>query len=426
MGRENELEALQHFLDLAVSGKGCTVFISGEAGSGKTRMVSEFLNRLRERDVTVLSGWCLSNAAVPYFPFVEMFESLTSLNKGDGQGNSQLLLLKNWLLNENEQGISAQAWKEQKFSGIMKELLFLSTEKPLILFIDDLHWADSASLVLLHYISRNIAAERIMLLSAFRHEELMSPHEGSANPLTDSLRLLEREDLYREIKLSNLNQTHVCQIAESMLGARVHPDIVAKLGDESQGNPLFIIETFKMLFENGGLIKEEDSWHLSTDKMSIPIKVKDIILRRLSVLKINQRRTLDVASVIGENFDTKLLGAVLNYDSLEVLETLNSLAQSKSLVTVDGDYYKFDHAKTREVLYNEILLPLKKGYHQRIAEKIESLNQNQKQPPVNDLAYHYEQAGNTEKSIKYHLEDRASMHFQGLVTLKQSNIFNTS
>ena len=177
--------------------------------------------------------------------------------------------------------------------------------------------------------------------------------------------------------------------------------MVDRISDESQGNPLFIIESLKLLFENDSLVREGDEWRLNVDRLSIPIKIKDIILRRLSTLKLNQRRILDVASVIGDKFDPQLLGSVLEVDSLSVLETLNSIALSRSLVCVEGDYYKFDHAKTREVLYEEILLPLRKGYHQRVAERIESLNADKTQLPVADLAYHYTRAGNIVKSIKF-------------------------
>ena len=199
------------------------------------------------------------------------------------------------------------------------------------------------------------------------------------------------------MKLSNLNQANVGNIAENMLGGAVCKDLVEKLSEESRGNALFVIESLRMLFENGGIFRANNQWALASDKVGVPTKVKDIILRRLIALKPNQRRTLDIASVIGDKFDPQLLGAVLNQDNLEVLETLNTIALSKSLVCVEGDYYRFDHAKSREVLYDEILLPLKKGYHERIAERIETLRKDDETLSLSDLAYHYIQAGNKPK-----------------------------
>jgi tetratricopeptide (TPR) repeat protein/KaiC/GvpD/RAD55 family RecA-like ATPase len=137
--------------------------------------------------------------------------------------------------------------------------------------------------------------------------------------------------------------------------------------------------------------------------LGIPSKIKDIILRRLAILKYNQRRVLDAASVIGEKFDVELLSTVLGQDSLEILETLNIVAQSTSLVCVEGNFFRFDHAKSREALYEEIPLPLKRGYHARIAERLEKTSKDGKLPFA-DLAYHYAQAGNVEKALNYALE----------------------
>ena len=403
VGREHELEVLNQFLDDAIAGKGSTVFVSGDAGSGKTRLAQEFLKSARERGVRVLSGWCLSNAAVPYFPFIEAFEAFPAQNESDQPIYAQQLGLKTWLMGANQaEGLSPQAWRDLRFAGVTKELLFISTDKPLILFIDDLHWADSASLALLHYVARVIHSERILILCTFRTEELGTTAEGFARPLLDTLRLMSREDLFKEVKLPNLSPSDIGRIAENMLGGEIHEEFVQKLADESRGNPLFVVESIRMLFENGGLSPIAGKWRISLDKLSIPIKVKDIILRRLSLLKPEQRRVLDVASVIGDKFDPQLLGLVFNVDSLEILETLNSIALSNSLICVEGDCYRFDHARTREVLYDEIFLPLKKGYHERVAERLEILKA--KQLPIADLAYHYSQAGNTQKSVQYSLE----------------------
>ena len=207
-------------------------------------------------------------------------------------------------------------------------------EKPTILFIEDMHWADSASLALLHYISRAVASERVLVLATFRSEELSPDAEGHPHPLVEALRLMRREDLFKEIKLPNLNQNSVSALAENMIGESLSPKFAEKLAEESRGNPLFVVESLRMLSEHGSLVQEHGQWRLSVDELGMPTKIKDIILRRVGALKLNQRRVLDLASVIGEKFNVELLGAVLGQDSLEVLETLNSVAQSSSLVVM--------------------------------------------------------------------------------------------
>ena len=416
VGREHELTELKHYLNLATEGKGNTIFISGEAGTGKTRFVKEFLSFvIHNREATTLIGWCLSNATLPYFPFIEAFNAYFAQRKSEENESKQIeneeSETKAWLMGLKQTqksgkfgNLSPQAMKDMAFVVIAKALLSISAKKLTILFIDDLHWADSASLALLHYISRAITAERVLVLATFRSEELSPDVGGHPHPLVETLRLMRREDLFKEIKLQNLNQIDVSAIAENILGGSLAPDFEIKLSEESKGNPLFIIESLRMLSEQGTLIRECDQWVLSVDELGIPTKIRDIILRRLSTLNPNQRKVLDLASVIGEKFNVDLLGAVLGQDNLDVLEMLNSVEQSSSLVVCEGDSYMFDHEKSREALYEEISLPLRRGYHARIAEKIENARKSLKEISFSDLAYHYAQAGNKEKSVKYALE----------------------
>jgi KaiC/GvpD/RAD55 family RecA-like ATPase/tetratricopeptide (TPR) repeat protein len=412
VGRERELEELMRCLDAASEGKGTTVFISGEAGSGKTRLVNEFSGVLKGKEVAVLSSWCISDVAVPYFPFMKAFDAYFSSRNRDSEPiEDEEAAIKAWLVgpkqaakSERLQNLTPQAWQDLAVAAVTKALISISAKKTVILFIDDLQWADSASLSLLHYISRSISAARVLVLATYRSEELIPDAEGRPHPLLQALRMMRREDLIREIKLSRLDQTNVAALAEKMVGGSLHPELADRLAEESQGNPLFIVESLRMLSEHGSLVQDQGRWRLSIDEVGIPGKIKDIILRRVSMLKPNQRRILDLASVIGEKFDVELLGAVLGQDSLEVLEALNAVGQSSSLVFCEGNYYEFDHAKSREAIYEEISPPLKRGYHARIAEKMEAKSRDAKDLPVNDLAYHFAQAGNRGKAVKYSLD----------------------
>jgi predicted ATPase len=410
VGREKELEELMHFLDSAVVGKGTTVFIAGEAGSGKTRLINEFLKAAKEKtEVTALTGLCLSNAAVPYLPFVEAFSSYFSPEES-GQTENAVAEINAWLSgarqaekSEKHDNLAPQAWKDLAFAAVTKALSIISAARPLILFIEDLHWADSASLSLLHFIARALRSEKVLLLATFRSEELMTDTEGQAHPLAEELRMMSREGLFAEIKLSNLDQTCVGEIAENMMHGNISPELAVKLSQESRGNALFVVESLRMLSERGSLYKENDEWRIAEGALGIPGKFKDVILRRLNLLKFNQRRVLDAASVIGEKFDVELLSVVLGQDSLEILEILNTVAKSTSLLSVEGSFFRFDHAKSRQAIYEEIALPLKKGYHRRVAEKLENTSIAGRLP-FSEIAYHYAEAGNEEKAVKFALE----------------------
>jgi tetratricopeptide (TPR) repeat protein len=409
-GRQQELAKLGILLDLACKGEGSTVLISGEAGSGKTRLISEFLNITKKNEVKILSGWCLSNASLPYFPFIEAFSSDLPRKEENESFFSHQLGVQSWLSESYQHerpqkniSVDPYVWKDQAFAAVTKELLFMSSVKPLILVLEDIHWADSASLALLHYISRAIVTERVLVLATFRSEELDSYAEGKTSKLAETIHLMGREGLFKEIKLANLDQDNVRRIAESMLSGDVDDELVEKLSKESQGNPLFVVEFLRLLFEKRRFIRNHNQWELSAGKLGLPSKVKEIIVRRISALRPDQRRILDVASVIGEKFDPDLIAGVLSKDCLEILEVLNGILQSTSLVSIEENFYTFDHSKSQEILYNELSLPLKRKYHARIAEEIESARQDDKELRLSDLAYHYAQSGNREKSVKYAL-----------------------
>jgi tetratricopeptide (TPR) repeat protein/KaiC/GvpD/RAD55 family RecA-like ATPase len=423
VGREKELEELESFLNEAIAGQGKTVFISGEAGNGKTRLVRELLRVAQEKNAAVLTGWCISDASSPYFPFAQAFNTFFSDQKKNKKDSEALPVdfhsenrpseiedfgITAWLTgmrsadkNKETAIVSPQVWKDQLFLAVGKTLESISTQKPLVLFIDDIHWADSASLSMLHFISRTISSKRILVLATFRSEELTTDIEGHPHPLAETLRMMRYEDVFKELILPSINQSDVSKIAENMMGGSLQNEFAEKLSKESHGNPLFIVESLKMLQERKSLINENNKWRLVTNELGIPSKVRDVILRRVATLNYAQRRVLDAASVIGGKFDVELLSKVLGLDILDVLETLNALAHSTSLIIEDGDHYSFDHSRSRETLYEELSSPLKKGYHIRVAEKLESSKENNL--PLSEIAYHYSQAGVKDKAVKYSL-----------------------
>ena len=408
VGRERELDELQHSLELAGDGKGRTVFISAEAGVGKTRLLQEFINCAKgDKNIVVLSGWCLFNAGVPYFPFIEAFSNYYSA-LGEKSGKEELEL-NSWLkgpakseLSGKLEYLSPQALKDRTFAAVAKAIHSIASQNRVVLVIEDIHWADSASLALIHYIARGINnSEKVLVLATFRSEELTSDSEGYPHILIETLSMMRREDLFSEIKLANLNQTCIAKMAESMLGGRLGQELAEKLAVESEGNPLFVVESLRMLHESKYLVLRKGEWNLTTKEIGMPYKIKDIIIQRLARLNHAQRQILDVASVIGEEFDVGLLSAVIEQDSLEVLETLNIISHSTALVRFDENRSSFDHARSREALYEALAPLLRREYHGRIAECLE--NAKTAVFPASDLAYHFALAGNKEKAAKYAL-----------------------
>lgn len=428
VGREKELEELESFLNSAIAGNGKTVFISGEAGVGKTRLITDFIHEAKKLGVRTLIGWCLSNAAVPYFPFFEAFNAyLKERTERVGVLGAELgetkakqvddkitwgpedVDIMSWLLGPTQaeqlgksQTLSPQVWKDQTFAAVTKTLLAIASKEPTILFIEDVHWADSASLALIHYIARATTSEKVLLIAAFRSEELTADAEGRPHPLVETLRLMKREDLYQEIKVGNLNSKVVAEIAENMLDGNVQRELTAKLAKESQGNPLFVVESLRMLHEGGSLINDHNEWRLAHGDIGIPDKIRDIILQRLSCLTRAQRKVLDVASVIGERFDAQLVALTLGLELSVIIEDLDGIGQITALVCCEGELYRFDNARSREAIYDGISPLQRRVFHVKVAEKLVEIG-TVGMMPLSDLAYHYAQAGNNEKAIGYAL-----------------------
>jgi predicted ATPase len=389
VGREYELEQLHSLLDLAIKGKGNTVFVSGEAGVGKTRLVSEFLSSAKKQEVTILTGWCLSNAAVPYFPFFEAFRRYFSLKPEKKELDTKNLFMGPLQSEKlgNPQIVTPQIWRDQTFTVVASTLISISKENPVILFIDDLHWADSASCALLHYLANIIKSEKILNIATYRTEQLTDDKSGKPTPLRETLRLLRRQDLIKELDILNLNETAVSKLARNMLGSDLQQEFISKLNQESQGNPLFIVESIRMLNESKSLAKQQNKWRLTNPTIGIPPKIKDIILQRLDSLLNTQRNTLEAAAVIGQEFDSTLLSSVLEREPIEIINILDTIARETSLVKCTGEVYSFDHSRTRETVYEEISSALRRGYHAKIAQKLEIINKKEMNS-LSNIAYH--------------------------------------
>ena len=238
VGRERELWELRRHLEMAIEGKGKTVFISAEAGIGKTRLVQEFLNDAKHEDTISITGWCLSNAEVPYFPFIEAFSNYYSTLRGENE--KEELKLNPWLkgitnpdLSLHLQHLSPQVIKDLTFLAIAKIIRRIAAQRPIILLIEDIQWADSASLALIHYIARVFnESEKVLLLATFRSEALTSDSEGYPHRIIETLSMMKREDLFNEIKLPGLDKESILNMLESMLGGSLQRALAEKLDSQ--------------------------------------------------------------------------------------------------------------------------------------------------------------------------------------------------
>jgi len=436
VGRDKELDQLKELLHATINGKGNIVLVSGEAGIGKTRLVKELEGYVESLGVKVLEGRCLYESPTPFLPFREALRSIFQVSKSDALPLQRRKIRKvieesaphfvqaipivgqiiagatvAYRTYRDEKGkekrveLEALFERDEGLETISSLLVAISEKQPLLLFIDDLHLADTPSLSLLHYLARDIQNSKILIVGAYRPEEVTKTYEGTVHPLLDIMQRMSRDNLFQKIELKRLTQVNYFDLILSMLGLDLG-DLVKLIYKETEGNPFFAIETLRLLMQQNVLTKEDASWKLSKniEDIEIPPRVYDVVVRRINALKDEERDILDCASVVGEEFSSSVVENVSGLNRIGLLKSLNNIERRYRLVRSFEDGYRFVHSKIREVLYNEIVPELRKEYHSMIAKYMEEANQDRLEEVVSELAYHYHESGNAQKSIPYLLK----------------------
>jgi len=414
VGRDKEIKQLMQQLEFASSGKGVTVFICGEAGVGKTRLVKEFLKLAGERRAKILSGWCLSEAAIPYFPFSEAFNSYISTahdEKAKSAMTKQLGII-GWLKGPKiarepkalEPFLTPEIERDKTFEAVERILLELSAQEPVILFFDDLHWADHLSLALLHYLSRKCRDSRLLIIGTYRPEETVQTEEKKLHPLEETIFSMSREDLLTKMELGRLERNDFPELLRSIFRSSIDNEFVEKLYDETEGNPLFVIETLNLLVDEGFLSEKKGQWILTTttEKMGIPSKIHGVITRRVTRLGREERKLLGIAAVCGHSFNPDTISKIMASDIADVLQTMVEIEQRHMLISPEDSTFKFTHHKIREVIYGNLPSELRRVYHLKTASCLEQVvTERVSDSYIADLTLHYVEGGAPEKAFEY-------------------------
>jgi len=414
VGREQQIEQLVRHLDSALSSQGTTVFIGGEAGVGKTRLVTEFLKLAKKKGTKILSGWCLSEAAVPYFPFTEAFNTYIS-TVSDAEAKTAMkrhLGITGWLRGPEiaresktrELFSTPEIERDRTFEAAVTTLLQLSANEPAILFLDDLQWADHLSLALLHYLARKCRNSRLLIIGTYRLEELIRTKEERLHPLEQTMFSMSREDLLVKMELDRLKQNDLPEFFRSIFGFSADEEFVKKLYKETEGNPLFALETLNLLVEEGVLSEKEGQWTLAAplEKIGIPSKVQEVIAQRITRLEREERELIDLAAVCGFSFRPDTLSRALALDIAKVLRTLVEIEQRHRLIRLTDSAFEFTHHKVREAIYASLPSELRRVYHLKTASCLEQvLAEKISDGYIADVALHYVEGGVPEKAFEY-------------------------
>jgi DNA-binding SARP family transcriptional activator len=394
VGREEFSQRLRTRWQESQGGATRLVLLVGESGVGKTRLAAEFAEEVHDEGATVLYGRADEEALLPHQPFVEAIRQL--LTQGDAAlaavAEQQREILCRLLpdLAPPAHVIAATAngqdhtMRYRLFEAVTALLCAASSQSPLLLILDDLHWADKPSLLLLRHVLRHPELSNLLVVGTFRHVEV-----GRDHPLVDLLADLRRERRYDRLTLHGLDDAATQRLVADRLGRKVSPEFVRRLREQTEGNVFFIEETIRALSDSG-LSTNETVTEAALERIGVPEGVSEIVGRRVSHLSELAQETLTAASVVGREFCLVVVARIVGEPAEEVMCALEeSMASGLVLEAAEQiDVFAFSHALVREVLYGGLSVSRRVRLHHCVAEALEAAAESE---PINpaQLAHHF-------------------------------------
>jgi len=411
VGREREVTQLRTGVDDALSGKGRVLLLVGEPGIGKTRTSEELGTYASLRGAAVLWGRCYEGEGAPtYWPWIQLVRSYindhdaATLLSEFGSGASAVAEVVSEVREclpglQPAPSLEAEQARFRLFDSIASFLRRVSQRQPIVLMIDDLHWADKPSLLLLQFVARELEGSRILVLGTYRDVEL-----GRTHPLAETLAELARAGSVERVVLRGLEEADVMRFIELSTGQSAPVTLGAAVHRETEGNPFFVHEVVRLLASEGRLegATDESSWSLS-----IPQGIREVVGRRLSTLSETCNQLLTTASVIGREFDLPVLSRVSELDAEATMEQLEEAVGARLVEEMPDsiDRYRFAHALVRETLYAELGTTRRVRQHRRVEEVLEEHYAGDLERHLAELAHHAVEGahggGDVEKAIDY-------------------------
>ncbi|MEZ4552299.1 MAG: protein kinase [Dehalococcoidia bacterium] len=373
VGRERELEQLQGALDAAFQRRGSITMLVGEPGIGKTRTVQELETYARMRGATVLWGRAHETAGAPAFwPWVQIGNQYSTEHDLAALGPSlpptvapELTRLFPWLRDQGgvaDPPPAEPAVAEFRLYEAFTRFLAVAAERaPLVVVLDDLHWADKPTLLLLRHLARELGRTRILVVGTYRDTELARTH-----PLSEALAELNREGGFQRIVLRGLERSEVASYVRQQAGGDVATEIVDRVFEETEGNPFFLAEVVNLMAQEGTLTAG------SVSDIAIPDGVREALGRRLDRISEETNALLQVAAVVGREFtyDTlSLLGERTDDELLRMIE--EGLAARVIEELPQPGRYRFTHALMQETLLDELTTTRRVRLHGQVGEALE-------------------------------------------------------
>ena len=440
VGRQREIAGLTAALDSSMTGHGRLVMLVGEPGIGKTRTAQELALEAEARGAQVIWGRCYEeDGTPPFWPWVQAIRSY--VQRGDaaqlqsvmGAGAADIGELVPEVFQkipglEPAPALSPEAARFRLFDSITRFLKTAAQSQPLVLVLDDIHWADEPSLRLLQFLARELEDSCVLVVGCYRDVELSRQH-----PLSETLAQLSREAVFQRHLLRGLDRDDTANFIEAAAGTNVSSALVEAVFAHTEGNPFFTTEVIQLLSDRGEL--DEDVIG-GPEGIRIPEGVREVIGQRLNRLSGDCNQVLGTAAVIGREFTVDLLDRLIEDLSEERLfEVLEEALVARLIEELPPSVgrYQFTHRLVQEALIQELSLTRRVRLHVRIAGVLEVLYEDDLESHAPELAYHFSQSEaviGPEKVVKYSIiageqalesyaHEEAETHFQRALASKE-------
>jgi DNA-binding winged helix-turn-helix (wHTH) protein/predicted ATPase len=423
VGREQALARLHAWFEQVQQGEPKIVFVTGEAGIGKTTLLDRFTRAVgRDPAVRVCAGQCLEQYGMSE-AYLPVLDAMRELAREDPQLVDHLRAhAPMWLMEmpslvtpadrESFRREAAGATRERMLREMGEALDILTERTPLLLILEDLHWSDLSTLDLIAYIARRRRAAHLMIVGTYRPAELIP----SGHPLRTVKQELVARQLCDELPLEYLTEPAVAEHLDARFPAHQFPrELAALIHERTDGNPLFMVNTIDHLIAERLIEPSADGWRMTVAldaiKPGVPDSIRQLIDAQIGRLDVRDQRILEAASAAGAAFQVPVVAAALDEPAEDVDGRCEAMSGRHQFIRECGvqvlpngevaGRYGFVHAVYRHVLYERVSASRRVQLHRRIAERVEAVYGDRAQELAAELAMHFERGADTLRAAAY-------------------------
>src|SRR5215831_4788306 len=425
VGRAGPLSELQATFKKALRGQRQIFFVAGEPGIGKTTLVDSFHQHASRRgNVRTARGQCVEGfgGKEPYYPMLEALGQLTRFPNADTVVQTLAKRAPTWLIQfpplvrpEQREALQREilgATRERMVREICEALESLSSESPILLVFEDLHWVDPSTLDLISALARRREEAKLMLVCTYRPVDVILSNSSLKSLKQD----LQVHNLCAEIALERLPELAVAEyLSTEFPNASLPAGLANLIYRHSEGNPLFMVAIVQDLMKKGLIVHDDGQWRLTTRLESIDPGVPQSLQQMLEVhferLNAREQRVLEAGSVVGEHFSAWVIAAAMDEKADHVEDLCDQLAARQQVIKATGiqefpnalaaSHYEFRHSLYRQAIYRRIAPGKRARLHRAIAERLKTVDGPSQRQLASEIAFHFESGGVYEQAARF-------------------------